>query len=93
MAIPPAVQSVAWAVTHAARLVPGASCLTQALAAKQLLGNRGIPSRLRIGVARGDEERCGARVAGVRGHHHPRAGGTRVPPTAVSSQRPCEPRV
>jgi hypothetical protein len=39
-----------WAITHASRLVPGASCLTQALSLQVLLGQRGLGSRLCIGV-------------------------------------------
>ena len=46
-------QDVAWAVRSASRVVPGATCLTQALAAKLVLSRRGYASRLRIGVARG----------------------------------------
>ena len=44
---------VTWAVTVASRYVPGASCLTQALATQVLLGRFGHPTSLRIGVARG----------------------------------------
>jgi hypothetical protein len=44
-------ERIAWAVT-AAR-VPGATCLTRALAAETLLGRRRIPARLRIGISRG----------------------------------------
>ena len=46
------VRRVTWAVRHAARLVPAATCLTQAIAARRLLARRGIRSDLRIGVAR-----------------------------------------
>ena len=46
-------QDVAWAVRTAGRLIPRASCLTQALAAKLILSRRGYASRLGIGVARG----------------------------------------
>jgi hypothetical protein len=45
---------VAWGVRAAARLIPGASCLTQALAGQYLLGRSGVPSIVRIGVRRGD---------------------------------------
>lgn len=41
---------VAWAVHHAARVVPGASCLTQALAAQIMLSRRRVPSVLHLGV-------------------------------------------
>jgi hypothetical protein len=45
-------QDVTWAVRRVSRAVPGATCLTQALAAQVLLSRRGYASRLRIGVAR-----------------------------------------
>jgi hypothetical protein len=51
----PATRSIGrlgWAVRSAARLVPGASCLTQALAAQFLLSRWGRPSHIRIGVAK-----------------------------------------
>ena len=41
---------VGWAIPRAARFVPMASCLTQALAAQYLLARRGVASRIRIGV-------------------------------------------
>lgn len=44
-------QDVVWAVRRVSRAVPGATCLTQALAAQILLSRRGYASRLRIGVA------------------------------------------
>jgi hypothetical protein len=50
-----AIRRVVWAVELTSRRVPGASCLTQALAAKLLLCRWGVPSHLRIGVARGDQ--------------------------------------
>jgi hypothetical protein len=49
---PTVVQDVAWAVSLVSRTVPGATCLTQALAAQVLLSWRGCGSRLGIGVAR-----------------------------------------
>ena len=47
------MEHVAWAVERASRIVPRASCLTQALATQVLLARAGYPSQLRIGVARG----------------------------------------
>jgi Transglutaminase-like superfamily len=44
-------QRIAWAVTSAARFVPDASCLTQALVAKTLLDRERLDGMLRIGVA------------------------------------------
>lgn len=39
-----------WCVLHCARIVPGATCLTQALAAHYLCARAGHPTRIRIGV-------------------------------------------
>lgn len=46
-----AVARVGWAVATAARAVPRATCLTQAVAARWLLARRGRPALLSIGVA------------------------------------------
>ena len=43
-------ERIAWALHHAKRLVPGASCLPQALAAETLLVRSGHTADLRIGV-------------------------------------------
>lgn len=48
----PSVEDIAWAVGRISRVVPGATCLTQALAARILLSRRGYDSRLEIGVSR-----------------------------------------
>jgi hypothetical protein len=45
-------EQVVRAVARASRFVPGATCLTQAIATRRLLARRGIRSALRIGVAR-----------------------------------------
>lgn len=45
---------IAWAVMVASRYVPAATCLTQALATQVLLGRRGYPACLRIGVEKGE---------------------------------------
>jgi hypothetical protein len=42
---------IVWGVIHAARFVPRASCLTQALAVQYLLGRNGDASVIRVGVA------------------------------------------
>jgi hypothetical protein len=47
---PPLANRVARAVARASRGVPGATCLTQALAAQVLLERHGLPARLCIGV-------------------------------------------
>jgi len=48
-------QQVAWAVRAAARYVPAANCLPQAIVAKQLLEEHGYQPVLRIGVQRPNE--------------------------------------
>ncbi|TIX68383.1 MAG: lasso peptide biosynthesis B2 protein, partial [Mesorhizobium sp.] len=45
------LRRVAWGVAAAARLVPHASCLTQALSGQYLLARQGNTSRIRIGIA------------------------------------------
>jgi hypothetical protein len=49
---PETARRIGWAVRNVARLVPGASCLTQALAAQYLLARAGCRSELQVGVAR-----------------------------------------
>ena len=51
---PGEVDRIGWAVRSAARFVPGATCLPQALAAEAILRRRGHPADLRLGVTRGD---------------------------------------
>ena len=46
------LETIAWAVRAAARYVPGATCLPQALAAELMLLRNGYPAHVRIGVAR-----------------------------------------
>lgn len=43
-------QDICWAAAVAARYMPGAACLVEALAAHHLLSRYGFHSRLRIGV-------------------------------------------
>lgn len=45
-------ERVAWAVTVAARYIPGSKCLVQALAGRNLLASYGFPSTIHIGVAK-----------------------------------------
>jgi hypothetical protein len=46
------VERLEWAVRNASRVVPGASCLTQALALHHLLARADYPSTIHIGVAK-----------------------------------------
>jgi len=50
----PSVDEIVWAVRVGSRYVPAATCLTQALAARVMLGREGYDSTLRIGVARAE---------------------------------------
>ncbi|HSE03286.1 MAG TPA: lasso peptide biosynthesis B2 protein [Methylomirabilota bacterium] len=52
---PTSPECIASTVTRASRAVPGATCLTQALAASVLLARRGHPGRVRVGVTRSDD--------------------------------------
>lgn len=46
--------TIAWGITTAARYVPRATCLAQALAAQWVFAWFGHPTQLRIGVAKGN---------------------------------------
>jgi hypothetical protein len=70
---------VARAVARASRVVPGATCLTQALAAQVLLERSGLPTRLHIGVG-GDPGQT------VRGHAWVESQGMIVIGAGVSGQ-------
>jgi hypothetical protein len=50
------VEQVVSAVKAVSRCLPGASCLTQALAAQALLVHSGFPSRVEIGVAKCEDK-------------------------------------
>ncbi|RVD16043.1 lasso peptide biosynthesis B2 protein [Mesorhizobium sp. M4B.F.Ca.ET.017.02.2.1] len=52
------LRHIAWGVAAAARLVPHASCLTQALAGQYLLARKGKASNIRIGI----EQNTGAEL-------------------------------
>jgi hypothetical protein len=51
------LRRVSWGVRNAARVVPGASCLTQALSAQFLLARLGRRSQIQVGVAQDAEGR------------------------------------
>lgn len=48
------ISATTLAIRRGARLVPAASCLTQAIATRSMLARRDIASTLRIGVAKSD---------------------------------------
>lgn len=60
---------VAWGVVAAARLVPRASCLTQALSGQYILARQGNASNIRIGIERGTGEQLKAHAWLVSDNH------------------------
>jgi hypothetical protein len=54
------IEQLMWAVNAAARRVPRASCLTQAIAATTLLARHGHRSTLRLGVRKDEQNRLHA---------------------------------
>ena len=63
------LRRVAWGVAAAARLVPGASCLTQALAGQYLLACQGQASKITIGIERDSGPRLKAHAWLMSGDH------------------------
>jgi hypothetical protein len=51
---PAAVYKIVWAVSAAARRVPRATCLTQALATQIMLGRRGHRTTLQLGIMKSE---------------------------------------
>jgi hypothetical protein len=50
------VEQVVWAVRVVSRYLPGATCLTQAIAAQALLTHSGFPSQVEIGVTKDQKD-------------------------------------
>lgn len=50
------LREVAWSVTRTSRLVPGATCLTQALAGDWLLARRGRDAEIRLSLPAGTDD-------------------------------------
>ncbi|RWA68636.1 MAG: lasso peptide biosynthesis B2 protein [Mesorhizobium sp.] len=63
------LRRIAWGVAAAARFVPGASCLTQALSGHYLLARQGSASKIRIGVRRDTGAELKAHAWLVSGNH------------------------
>ncbi|RWB57593.1 lasso peptide biosynthesis B2 protein [Mesorhizobium sp.] len=63
------LRRIAWGVAAAARFVPGASCLTQALAGHYLLARQGNASKIRIGIERDTGAELKAHAWLVSGNH------------------------
>lgn len=51
---------LAWAVKNVSRVIPFASCLTQALSLQRLLAREGYSSTIRIGVKLDDKDKVDA---------------------------------
>ena len=63
------LRRVAWGVAAAARLVPRASCLTQALSGQYILARQGNASKIRIGIERDTGARLKAHAWLMSGNH------------------------
>lgn len=63
------LRRIAWGVAAAARLVPGASCLTQALAGQYLLARQGSASKISIGIEKGTGSELKAHAWLMSGNH------------------------
>jgi hypothetical protein len=63
------LRRIAWGVAAAARLVPGASCLTQALAGQYLLARQGNASKISIGIEKGTGSELRAHAWLMSGNH------------------------
>jgi hypothetical protein len=63
------LRRVAWGVAGAARLVPGATCLTQALAGQYLLARQGNASKISIGIEKGTGSELKAHAWLMSGSH------------------------
>lgn len=63
------LRRVAWGVAAAARFVPGASCLTQALAGQYLLARQGSASKIRIGIEKDTGAELKAHAWLISGDH------------------------
>src|SRR5262245_22144954 len=51
---------ITWAMYHAQRIIPSATCLPQAIAAEALLTRGGLPADLRIGVKKTSDGKLAA---------------------------------
>ncbi|TGT71332.1 lasso peptide biosynthesis B2 protein [bacterium M00.F.Ca.ET.159.01.1.1] len=63
------LRRVAWGVATAARFVPGATCLTQALAGQYLLARQGSASKISIGIEKGTGSELKAHAWLMSGNH------------------------
>ena len=63
------LRRVAWGVAAAARVVPHASCLTQALSGQYILARQGNASKIRIGIERDTGTQLKAHAWLMSGNH------------------------
>ncbi|WP_258605155.1 lasso peptide biosynthesis B2 protein [Mesorhizobium sp. AR10] len=63
------LRRVAWGVAAAARFVPRASCLTQALSGQYILARQGNASKIRIGIERDTGTQLKAHAWLMSGNH------------------------
>lgn len=63
------LRRVAWGVAAAARFVPYATCLTQALSGQYILARQGNESKIRIGIERGTGEQLKAHAWLISDNH------------------------
>ncbi|MFK0687003.1 lasso peptide biosynthesis B2 protein [Mesorhizobium sp. IMUNJ 23033] len=63
------LRRVAWGVAAAARLVPYASCLTQAISGQYILARQGNASKIRIGIERDTGTQLKAHAWLISGNH------------------------
>ena len=63
------LRRVAWGIAAAARLVPHASCLTQALSGQYILARQGNASKIRIGIERDTGTQLKAHAWLMSGNH------------------------
>ena len=63
------LRRVAWGVAAAARFVPCASCLTQALSGQYMLARQGNASKIRIGIERDTGTQLKAHAWLMSGNH------------------------
>ena len=63
------LRRVAWGVAAAARLVPYASCLTQAISGQYILARQGNASKIRIGIERDTGTQLKAHAWLMSGNH------------------------
>ena len=63
------MRRIAWGISAAARLVPFATCLTQALAGQYMLARSGKASQIRIGINRDAAPKLAAHAWLISGDH------------------------